>query len=252
MPKPTRESLWRARKYLPENPYSDSELKCIVQAVEEGANCQLSSSDRNRLQIEVKRAARAFILAQHQFDGPTHGQIKAALEELHIAADKLLGVVSSLDDATLFALLRQHGEFRKAYLAAPAQKNFSEIAKASAIKIVSDLSAEAKAVIKEVGKRHPPPNEKLLDWPADWETDPIYRDETPVTKFVVWMGFIYNEFTGKEPHCDHDRAKETYSGDFLSFVEACLTPLEDKRRKALGKTVLDALPKWREARDAKA
>ena len=159
-------------------------------------------------------------------------------------------VVSTLDDATLFALLRQHGEFRKAYSEARAQNQSSVKAQVSAIRIVSALSAEAKAAIKEVGKPHSPPDENPLDWIIDWEMDPIYRDETPVTKFVVWLAFIFNEITGKEPLCKHDRIRDTYSGDFFSFVEACLTPLESESRKALGRTVQDALPKWRVARDA--
>jgi len=251
MPKPTRKKNWQAREELPENPYSDSELERIVRAIEKGANRQLSLANRNRLQNEVKRAARAFILAKHQRKGPTSGQIKAALEELHEAADELLGVVNTLDDATVFALLRQHGEFRKAYLA-EAKNQSSERPEIRVLGIVSALSAEAKAAIKEVGKPQPPPDENLLDWIIDWEMDPIYRDETPVTKFVVWMAFIFSEFTGKEPLGNHDRIRDTYSGDFLSFVEACLTPLESESRKALGRTVQDALPKWRAARDARA
>ena len=252
MPKPTREKNWRAREELPENPYSDSELERIVRAIEEGANRQLSLADRNRLQNEVKRAARAFRLATHQHKGPTPGQIKATLEELHRAADKLLGVVNSLDDATLFALLRQHGEFREAYSEAQTQNQSSVKARASAVRIVSALSAEAKAAIKEVGKPHPPPDENRLDWIIDWEMDPIYRDETPVTKFMISLADIFNTITGEEPLCKHDRIRDTYSGVFLSFVKACLTPLESEPRKALGRTVQDALPKWRDARDARA
>ena len=91
MPKPTRKVLWPARPDLPENPYKDNDLESIVRAIEGGANCQLSAGERKHLHKDVTMVARAFILAQHQFDGPTHGQIKAALEELHIAADKLTG-----------------------------------------------------------------------------------------------------------------------------------------------------------------
>ncbi len=252
MPKAKRKKNWRARKDLPENPYSDSELERIVRAIEESASRQLSLADRNRLQNEVKRAARAFIEAKHQHHGPTHGQIKAALEDLHRASDKLLRVISTLDDATLFALVRQHGEFRKAYFEAQAQNQSSVKAQVSAIRIVSALSAEAKAAIKEVGKPHSPPDESLLDWIIDWDRDPIYRDETPVTMFIIRLAFIYNEITRKELHGNHDRIRDTYSGDFLSFVEACLTPLESERRKALGRTVQDALSKWRDARNARA
>ena len=251
MPKPTREVNWPARIDLPDNPYSDSDLERIVRAIEEGESRQLSLADRNRLQNEVKRAARAFVLAKHQHHGPTHGQIKAALEDLHRASDKLLRVISTLDDATLSALLRQHGEFRKAYSAAQGQNQSSVKAQVSAIRIVSALSAEAKAAIKEVGKPHSPPDENPLDWIIDWEMDPIYRDETPVTMFIIRLAFIYNEITRKELYGNHDRIGDTYSGDFLSFVKACLTPLESEPRKALGRTVQDALPKWRVARDAR-
>ena len=34
MPKPTRESLWSARKDLPENPYSKNDLERIVRTIE--------------------------------------------------------------------------------------------------------------------------------------------------------------------------------------------------------------------------
>ncbi len=252
MPKPTPEDYWQARPDLPENPYSNNDLERIVQIIEAGEKDQLSPAERKRLLAHVRGAARAFILATHQDKGPTHGQIKAALEELHIAADKLLRVVKRLDDATVFALWRQHGEFRKAYKEARDQNNSSDKAQVGAIRIVSALSSEAKAAIKEVGKPHPPPDENLLDWIIDWEMDPIYRDETPVTKFIIWLAEIFYEITGSEPRCKHDRARDTYSGDFLLFVKACLTPLESKQRKALGRTVLDALPKWRDARDARA
>ncbi len=91
-----------------------------------------------------------------------------------------------------------------------------------------------------------------MDWIIDWEIDPIYRNETPVTMFIIRLAFIFNEVAGAEPLSKHDRDTETYSGDFPSFVEACLTPLESEPRKALGRTVQDALPKWRAARDARA
>ncbi len=248
MPKPTRESLWRARIDLPDNPYSDSDLECIVQAIEEGANHQLSPGERKRLQKEVKMVARAFILATHQHQGPKPGQIKAALEDLHKAADELLKVVRALDDATVFALLRQNGKFRKAYLAEVKSQSF-ERSEFRVLSIVSALSAEAKAAIKEVGKPHPPPNESLLDWIIDWDWDPIYRQETPVTMLIIRLAFIFHEVTREEPLCKHRRGKEPYHGNFLPFVRACLSPLESKSREALGKTIQDALPKWRAARD---
>lgn len=251
MPKPTRKSLWRAREALQEDPYSGNNMERIVRAIEEGANRQLSLADRNRLQNEVKSVARAFKLATYQHKGPTPGQIRAALEDLYKAADELLRVVNALDDASILALLGQHGEFRKAYSKARAQNH--EKAHVRALGIISDLSAEAKAAIKEVGKPHPSPDQNPLDRYIDWEWDPIYRDETPITKFVIWLAFIFNEITGAEPLCKHDRAKKnTYYGDFFLFVEACLAPLEVEPRKALGKTVQDALPKWRARRDARA
>ncbi len=252
MPKAKRKKNWRARKDLPENPYSDNDLERIVRATEGGANRQLSLADRNHLQNEVKRAARAFILAKHQRKGPTRGQIKVALKTLHKAADELLNVVRTLDDATVFALLRQHGEFRKAYLA-EAKSQSSERPEIRVLRIASALSAEAKAAIKEVGKPHSPPDESLLNWIIDWDRDPIYRDETPVTMFIIRLAFIFSEITGEEPLCKHIRAGHSkYSGNFLPFVDACLSPLEGKRRRALGKTVHAALPKWRVARDARA
>ncbi len=257
MPKPTRESLWRARPDLPKNPYKDNDLKSIVRAIESGANCHLSAGERNHLYKEVTMVARAFIRAQHQFDGPTLGQIEAALEELHIAADKLLRIVNALDDATLFALRRQHWEFDKEFLKAQAQNDSSEKTQTSAKKIVSNLSAEAKAAIKavkEVSKRHPPPDENPLDWPIDWDWDPIYRETTPVTMLVIRLAFIFYEVTGEEPLCK--RRGKQYHGNFLPFVRDCLSPLEKKLekkpRKALGKTIQEALPMWRGARDARA
>ena len=164
MPKAKRKKNWRARKDLPENPYSDNDLERIVRATEGGANRQLSLADRNRLQNEVKRAARAFNLATHQHHEPTHGQIKAALKTLHKAADELLNVVRTLDDATVFALLRQHGELCKAYLAETKSQS-SERPEIRVLSIVSALSAEAKAAIKEVG------NPAVFLGPRPWRGD---------------------------------------------------------------------------------
>lgn len=189
--------------------------------------------------------ARAFTLAMHQHQGPTHGQIKVALEELHKASDKLMGFVSTLDDATLRALLRQHGEFREAYFAeAESQSERREI---RVLRIVSALSAEAKAAITEVNEPHPLPNESPLDWIIDWEPD-----DKPVIRFVSRLASIFKKFTKKKPKIEHDRIRDTYSGDFLSFVEACITTLENGRRKALGRTVDYALQEWRNARDTRA
>jgi hypothetical protein len=175
MPKPTPEDYWQARTDLPENPYSNNNLEHIVQIIEAGAKDQLSPAERKRLLAHVRGAARAFIRATHQRQGPTHGQIKAALKELHTAADKLLRVVKRLDDATVFALYRQYGEFHRAYSEAQKQNKSSDKAQVAAIRIVSALSSEAKAAIKEVGKPHPPADESLLDWIIDWEMDPVYR-----------------------------------------------------------------------------
>ena len=108
MPKPKPKDKWLARTELPENPYSNDEVEHIVKVVEGNGKHQLSTDGRQRLSNLVRQAARAFILATHQHQGPTHGQIKAALEELHTAADKLLRVVKGLDDATVFALYRQY------------------------------------------------------------------------------------------------------------------------------------------------
>ena len=252
MPKPTRRSLWRARKDLPENPYSDSELKCIVRVIEEGANCQLSPGKRKRLHKEVPKVARAFILATYQHQGPKPGEIRAALKDLHKASDKLLRVVSALDDATVLALSRQKGEFHKAYSEARAQNQSSIEAQVSVVRIVSALSAEAKAAIEEVGDPNPPPNESLFDWIIDWDWDPIYRNETPVNMLIIRLAFIFYEVTREEPLCKHRRGKEPYHGNFLPFVRACLSPLECNSREALGKTIQNALHKWRAARDARA
>ncbi len=252
MPKPTREVDWQARPDLPENPYTEYDLGHIVEAIEEGAMCKLSPAEGKRLLRRVRWAARMFITATYQRQGPTHGQIKDALSELHTAADKLLGVVRALDDATLFALLRQRGEFAEAYWDAQAQNQSFEKTRVRALGIISALSKEAKAAVEEVGKPYPPPDENLLYWIIDWVVDPIYRDETPVTKFVFGLADIFNEITGENPVCTHIRAGDKYSGNFLPFVDACLSPLEGKRRRALGKTVHTALSKWRDARDARA
>jgi hypothetical protein len=251
MPKPKPKVNWSARTKLPENPYSNDEVEHIVRVVEGNGKHQLSTDGRQRLSNLVRQAARAFVLATHQRQGPTHGQIKAALKELHTATDKLLRVVKGLDDATVLALLRQHGEFRRAVEEAQKQNKSSDKAQVAAIRIVSALSSEAKAAIKEVGKPHPPSDENLLDWIIDWEMDPIYRQGPPVGRFIVQLADIYYETTGEEPWVKHNSVEDFYYGDFLDFVDVCLKPLESEPRDALGKTIQDHIPKWRETRDLK-
>ena len=82
MPKPTSEDYRQARKELPENPYSNDDLERIVQIIEAGEKDQLSPAERKRLLAHVRGAARAFIRATHQHQGPTHGQISEQLQEL--------------------------------------------------------------------------------------------------------------------------------------------------------------------------
>ncbi len=205
MPKSKREDDWRARIDLPESPYTENELGHIVEAIEEGATYKLSLTENERLLSHVRWAAGMFITATHQRRGPTHGQIKDALLELHTAADKLLGVVKTLDHATLFALLRQRGKFAEAYRDAQVQNQSSEKTRVSTLGIITALSKEAKAAYKEVGKPDPPPDDNPLYWIIDWVVDPIYPDETPATKLVICLADIFNKITGQEPLCNHER-----------------------------------------------
>ena len=252
MPRPKPKVDWSARTELPENPYSDDDVEFIVKAVEGNGNGQLATTDRQLLLNLVRQAGQAFLLATYQHLGPTPGEIKTALRKLSKDAEKLSQTISALDDATVFALLRQRGEFRKAYQNLQWPTESTERPHVRALSIVSALSAEAKAAIEEVGKQHPPADENPLDWMIDWEFDPIYRSGPPVGKFIVQLATIYHEITVEEPRCEHDRVEDTYSGNFLLFVDACLKPLEGESREALGRTIQDYLPKWRETRDLKS
>jgi len=142
------------------------------------------------------------------------------------------------------------GNSARAYDRARAQNH--ENAHVGALGIVSGLSAEAETAIKEVGKPYPPPGENLLSRMIIWEQDPIYQEDTPVTKFIIWLADIFDKITEQEPLCNHDRANKTYSRNFYPFVDACLSPLEGKSRRAIGRKVQTDLKKWRRLRDATA
>ncbi len=251
MPKPKPKVNWSARTKLPENPYSNDEVEHIVKVVEGNGKHQLSTDGRQRLSNLVRQAARAFVLATHQRQGPTPGEIRAALRKLHKAAENLSQIISELDDATVVALYRQKGEFQKAHERAQGRTQSTEKIHVRALSIVPALSAEAKAAVEEVGKPRPPPDENLLDWIIDWEMDPIYRQGPPVGRFIVQLADIYYETTGEEPWCKYNSVEHFYYGDFLDFVDVCLKPLESEPREALGKTIQDHIPKWLETRDLK-
>ena len=252
MPRPKPKVDWSARTELPDNPYSDDDVELIVNSVEGYGKPRLSTADRRHLLSLVRQVGQAFLLATYQHLGPTPGEIQTALRKLRKEAEKLSQTISALDDATVFALLRQRGEFRKAYLNVQWPTESTERRHVRALSIIPTLAAEAKAAIEEVGKPHPPEAENPLDWMIDWEIDPIYPSGPPVGKFIVQLAEIYYEITGEEPRCEHDRDSDKYSGDFLIFVRHCLKPLESEKRKALGRTIQDYLPKWREARDLKS
>lgn len=249
MSRPKPRIDWSARTELPENPYGADDQNSIVKAIE-GSKCsQLSEANRRLLLSWVWQVGRSYLLAKHQHLGPKPGEIKAALARLGKDAERLSQTINTLDDATIFALFRQHGEFRKAYLEVQGQSAKERCLQA--LSIISALVAEAEAAKKEVGKPNPPADENPLDWLIDWEFDPIYRSGPPVGRFIVQLAEIYHEITGEEPEFKHDRVEDTYSGAFFRFVDACLKPLEGQSRAALGRTIQDYLPIWREARRLK-
>ena len=158
MPRATPEIGWSARNDLPENPYGTVDEERIVKAVEGNKSRQLSEADRQQILSLVRQIGQTFLLAKHQHRGPTPGKIKAALRKLRKDADKLSQIIRTLDDATVFALLRQRGEFRKAYRDVPLSTGSDEKRHVQALSIVSALAAEAAAAIEEVGKDRPPAN----------------------------------------------------------------------------------------------
>ena len=252
MPRAKPEVEWSARRELPDKLYDAVDEERIVKAVEGNKSRQLSEADRQQLLRRAREVGWAFLLATHQHLGPKPGQIKASLGKLHREAIKLSQTIRALDDATIFALYRQRGEFRKAYLNAQLPTGSDDKPHVRALSIVSDLAVEAKAAIEEVGKGHPPADENPLDWIIDWEVDPIYGKPSPLGMFIFRLADIFYEITGKEPECKHVTAENTYVGDFFNFVGACLRPLESESRDALGKTTQVHLSEWRKARGLKA
>jgi hypothetical protein len=254
MPRAKPEVEWSARTELPDIPYDDLDEDLIVNAVEGNESRQLSEADRRQLLDLVRYIGRLFLLAKHQQLGPTHKQIQAALSKVHKGADRLFQTVSSLDEATINALYRQDGEFRKAYR--DAEGDSAQERCAIALSIISALAAEAKAAGEEVGKPHPPVVENPLHRVIDWEIDLLYGSRigsrSPLGMFIFRLADIFYEITGEEPQCKHDRDSNKYYGDFLLFVRACLEPLESESRKALGRTTADHLLKWRETRAPKS
>jgi len=207
MPRAKPEVEWSARPELPDNPYNDLDEERIVNAVEGNESRQLSEADRRQLLNLVRQIGQTFLLAKHQHDGPTPGEIKAALRKLRKDADKLSQTISTLDDATVFALLRQRGEFRKAYRGVPLSTGSDKKRHVQALSMVSALAAEAAAAIEEVGKDRPPADENPLDWIIDWEIDPIYGSPSPLRMFIFRLANMLYEITGEEPECKHVTAE---------------------------------------------
>ncbi len=252
MPSPERRTGWRAQLGLHENPYSESDLELIAAVVQEVLECPLSPSERDRLLAHVQSAARAFSKARELRKGPTPGEIRAALGGLRDAADKLLKDAEGLDDATAVALLRQRGEFNKAFRGARGQSLSPGERCVRALSIVSALYAEANAAIRALDNPRPPSAEDIMDTPAGWVVDPVYRGKNAVKLFIGWLADIFHEIAKQEPECRRDPPHGTYVGDFLRFTKACLEPLENGERAALGRTIQEALREWRKRRDEKA
>ncbi len=253
MPSPERRTGWRAQLGLHENPYSESDLELIAAVVQEVLECPLSPSERDRLLAHVQSAARAFSKARELRKGPTPGEIRAALGGLRDAADKLLKDAEGLDDATAVALLRQRGEFNKAFRGARGQSLSPGERCVRALSIVSALYAEANAAIRALDNPRPPSAEDIMDTPAGWVVDPVYRGKNAVKLFIGWLADIFYEIAKQEPECRREWAHQgKYVGNFPPFVEACLTPLETRERRALGRTIQEALREWRKWRDARA
>jgi hypothetical protein len=252
MPRATPKVDWSARTELPDDPYDAVDKERIVKAAEGNESRHLSKADCRQLLDVVRQIGRAFLLATHQHLGPTRGEIKASLGRLHRDATKLSQTISALDDATIFALYRQRGEFREAYRDVKLPTGSREKRHVQALSIVPALAAEAKAAIEEVGKERPPADENPLDWIIDWEIDPVYGRPSPIGMMIYRLADLFYEVTGKEPDCKHITAENTYAGDFHDFAGACLWPLEGEPRDAFGKTIQQHLPKWREANGLKA
>ncbi len=253
MPKPKPRKGWRAHQDLPENPYSEKDLEHILAAVEEGLEREIEPRERKYLVGAVQRTAREFTTVRVRQKGPTPGEVRATLINLRDALNNLSRVAEGLDDATAIALILQRGEFYEAAFEAPGQKLSPGECLIGSLRVVSALSAEANAAIEALDNPRPRSFKDILDTPRGWlGVYPIEYDQSAVTLFIGWLADIFYELFDQEPRCYVDRECDTYTGNFLPLMEACLTPLEDKERAALGRTVSDALTEWRNWRDARA
>lgn len=254
MPKPKPRKSWRAHLELPTNPYDKTRLKVIVAAFEESLKRKLQPVERSSLVANVGQAAREFITATYRQSGPKPGEVKAALIDLRDALDNLSQLVEGLDDSTVIALVQQRGEFYEAAFEARGQNLSPRECLIGSLRVVSALSSEANAAIEALDNPGPPSLNDVLELPRMWlGVYPIKYDQSPVTMFIGWLADIFYEISNQEPECH--RGALTYAGNFLPFVEACLTPLEYRKRTALGKTIQETLREWREWRkwrDAKA
>jgi len=259
MPKPKPRKGWRAHQDLPENPnpYSEDDLEHIIEAVEKGLEREIEPRERKYLLGAVQRTAREFTIVRVRQKGPKKGEIKATLINLRIALDNLSQVAEGLDDATIIALVQQRGEFYEAAFGVREQNLSPSECLIGSLSFVSALSAEASEAIKALDNPRPHSLKIILDLPRGWlGVYPINYDQSPTALFIGWLADIFYELFDQEPECRRDWTREkNYVGNFPPFVEACLTPLENRERTALGRTIQDALREWREWRkwrDAKA
>jgi hypothetical protein len=239
MPQPRPRWNWRLNANGDWQSLTSDDRDRNIRSVEIGSGVTLDSATRNRLLIDTEYAVNAYHSASDERDGPTPGEIKAALERLERKAEALWSTLTRLDDATISVLLRVDGPISDAYRAQQANGISARFVESLRItKALIDSADLAQALIRTEA------SDSIMNRLTDFAGDPASDPVVPINVLIQLLAKSFEDATGREPKC-WARPDGTYDGNFLRYATECAALVGQAERDSLGNTVQEALSAWR-------
>jgi hypothetical protein len=161
----------------------------------------------------VHFAWEAFVNETGEARGPTVGEVKAALLEIHSRLDKLVVLLDRLDDVSAIAVTRSNKAIR-------SSDTKVSLKIADQFKGVWDLQAALSYALRELDK--PKADDRRwcnMSYPVGLMGCSIMSSREPFVSALEGIAWAVYEATGKSPSAYWDNDTGQYEGTFLPLVQ---------------------------------
>lgn len=214
----------------------------------------LTAAEEQDLLDDLARAIESYELICLLSEGPTKGEMAAALKATEKAAEALIQCLEGLDDASI-ALLVSFGLRLPNLEAGDAGDLHQRFLKGLAP--VPPFLQTCKRAIAALDRPEYPAQRDLLQRLVQFIRDPLIKSPPPFEEYLFHMADVFKHYTEREPTCypnpggfreDYEGGvgADIFEGTFARFAELSAKLIGVRKRVAIGKSAQNALKRWKE------